>query len=151
MRSRLTAFVAATLLASLGHAGVVDAADPETGDPETGQRLYGRHCAACHVIAAPDGTTLMRGGVSGPNLFGIVGRQAGAVDGFARYGADLVAAGEAGLVWDAGTLDAYLTDPRAVMRTVLDNPRAGSRMVFRLRAEADRRDVIAYLKTLRAD
>lgn len=151
MRSRLTAFVAATLLAFLGHAGVVDAADTEAGDPETGQRLYGRHCAACHVITAPDGSTLMRGGPTGPNLFGIVGQQAGQVAGFTRYGRDLVAAGEAGLVWDAGTLDAYLADPRAVMRAVLDNPRAGSRMVFRLRAEADRRDVIAYLKTLRAD
>lgn len=141
MRLRLILTLTATLSAAAGHAG----------DPEAGVRLYARHCAACHMLAAPDGTTVMRGGPSGPNLFGIVGQPAGEVAGFTRYGRDLVAAGEAGLIWDAETLDAYLADPRAALREALDDPRASSRMVFRLRSDSDRRDIIAYLETLRAD
>lgn len=141
MLSRVVASAIILFSATAAHAG----------DPEAGVRLYARHCAACHMLAAPDGTTVMRGGASGPNLFGIVGQPAGTVAGFTRYGADLAAAGEAGLVWDAETLDAYLADPRALLRAVLDNPRAGSRMVFRLRAGSDRRDIIAYLEALSAD
>ena len=44
----------------------------------------------CHTI--PDGATVIaKGGRTGPNLFGVIGRQAGSLEGF-RYGKDLVAA-----------------------------------------------------------
>ncbi len=46
-----------------------------------------------------------------------------------------------GIVWDDGTLDKYLTKPRAFV------PK--TRMAFPgLKNEADRADVIAYLKQL---
>ncbi len=44
-------------------------------------------------------------------------------------------------VWDEATLDTYLTDPRKVV--------PGTKMVFTgIKAEEDRQNVIAYLKTL---
>jgi cytochrome c len=49
--------------------------------------------------------------------------------------------GAGGKTWDAGTLDAYLTNPRGVV--------AGTRMAFPgLKAAADRDNLIAYLKSL---
>ena len=32
-------------------------------------------CKACHTIQAPDGTDVVKGGKTGPNLYGVVGRQ----------------------------------------------------------------------------
>ena len=51
----------------------------------------------------------------------------------------MIAAGKRGLVWDDPTLDAYITDPTAVV--------PGTTMDFIGIADAkDRADLIAYLK-----
>lgn len=102
-------------------------------DPELvgkGERLF-RQCQACHKVG--EGA---RNG-SGPMLNGIVGATAGQVDGF-RYSNALAEAGSGGLVWNAETLSAFLTDPRGFM--------PGTKMSFRgLRSEEDTEAVIAYL------
>jgi len=60
------------------------------------------------------------------------------VGSFATYSEGLKSAG---FVWDEGKLDAYLTNPKAVI--------ADSRMSFPgLPAAEDRTNVIAYLKSL---
>ena len=71
-----------------------------SGDPEAGAAVF-KKCQSCHVVRDDDGTTLAgKRGKSGPNLYGVVGRTAGTLEGF-RYKKSIVKAGEGGLVWDA--------------------------------------------------
>ncbi|MEO1328962.1 MAG: cytochrome c family protein [Pseudomonadota bacterium] len=96
------------------------------GDAAEGAKVY-RKCRTCHVIDKEQNR-------AGPHQVGIIGRPAGAVDGF-RY-SDAMAG--SGIVWDAETLDGYLENPRKYM--------PGNKMAFPgLRDEADRKNVIAYL------
>lgn len=119
---------------------------------EDGETVFQRQCQNCHNIVDDSGEVLagrpnMR---TGPNLYGVIGRQAGIVDGF-RYGDDLVAAGaEAGLVWSEEELIAYVQDPRSYLREALDNTRARSQMAFQVRSESDAANVAAYLATFGA-
>lgn len=111
------------------------------GDAEAGEKEF-RKCKSCHMIVSDSGDEIVKGGKTGPNLYGVIGRQAGTLDGF-RYGDDIVAAGEAGLVWDEETFVTYVTDPKAFLQTYLDNNRAKSKMAFKLRKGGE--DVYAYL------
>lgn len=121
-------------------------------DAENGATVFQRQCQNCHNVVDDAGEVLagrpnMR---TGPNLYGVIGRQAGVVEGF-RYGADLVAAGaEAGLVWSEEAITAYVQDPRSYLQEVTGNNRARSQMAFQVRSESDAADVAAYLATFGA-
>ena len=115
------------------------AAAAEAGDPEAGEGLFNR-CRACHMIEG-GGETIVRGGPTGPNLYGVIGRRAGSVAGF-DYGDSLAEAGEAGLVWTEETLAAYVSDPRKFLSERLGG-RARSNMTYKLRRGGE--DVAAYL------
>lgn len=98
------------------------------GDAQSGKALYAQ-CAACHSLDA-DNNTL------GPNLKGVVGRQAAAVDAF-FYSPPMR---RATVTWTKETLDAFLTDPQGVV--------PGTKMPFAGIASAtDRADLIAYLES----
>jgi cytochrome c len=112
------------------------------GDAEAGEKDF-RKCKSCHVITTPEGEDIVKGGRTGPNLHGVIGRQAGTYEDF-NYGDDLVAAGEAGLVWDTENIVTYMEDPRAFLREYLEDDSAQSKMTFKLR---DGQDVAAYLAT----
>lgn len=100
------------------------------GDAVRGARVFQR-CYACHSVDPAERH------LQGPNLYGVVGRRAGTVDGY-EYSDAMLAAGRAGMVWDEQTLDAYLMDAEETI--------VGTKMgPMRLR-ESDRADVIAYLK-----
>ncbi len=114
----------------------------QDGDPGKGENEF-RKCRSCHAIEGPDGP-IVKGGPTGPNLYGVVGRQAGTVEDF-RYGDALVAAGEAGLVWDEENLAEYMQDPQGFLRDYLDDNSARSKMTFKMRRNAE--DVAAYLAT----
>ena len=88
---------------------------------------------------------IFKGGKTGPNLYGIVGRPVGAEEGF-RYGKGFEEAREAGLVWTEEDVAAYITDPTAWIREKTGDPRARSNMSFKLRRGAD--DVAAYLASV---
>lgn len=99
-------------------------------DVERGRQLFNQ-CAACHPAKAPSGA-------DGPALAGVVGRGSAVLTDF-RYSRPM---SRAGLTWDEATLARYLADPQAVV--------PGTRMAFAgLEREADRADVIAYLKSLK--
>lgn len=98
------------------------------GDVAEGQKVFGK-CKVCHTIDK-GGKNLV-----GPNLYGVVGRKAATVPGFA-YSKSLV---DKNVTWDEATLAQYLTDPRVF------NP--GTKMVFAgLKKQSELDDVIAYLK-----
>lgn len=98
-----------------------------TADLERGQ-LLSLACAACHSLGAGEKT------IVGPNLHGMFGRRAGAVEGF-DYSPALR---DSGLVWTPRALDAWLADPASFV--------AGTKMTFTgYRSADDRRDLIAYL------
>ena len=54
-----------------------------------------RKCKACHMIQSPEGEDIVKGGATGPNLYGIVGRPAAAQEGY-KYSEALVALKDAG-------------------------------------------------------
>ena len=132
---RLYSLVAALTL--LG--GAAQAADPAAGESDF------KRCKACHAITAEDGTDIVKGGKTGPNLYGVIGRQVGSVEDF-RYGDSLEEAGEEGLVWDEESLAKYITDPKAWLAEVLDDPKAKTKMTYKHRKGAE--DMAAYLATL---
>jgi cytochrome c len=119
------------------------------GDAAAGEAAFNQ-CATCHHIEDASGTTLAgRANVrTGPNLYGVVGRQAGSVEGF-RYRPDIVAAGEAGLVWDQEKIAAYIQDPGAFLSETLGkNARSG--MAFKVRDPAEAANIAAFLATFGA-
>jgi len=115
------------------------------GDPAAGERMW-RQCMACHMIAAPDGEVIQRGQPTGPNLYGVVGRQAGTYPGFeGKYSSYLVEAGEMGLVWDEESFAGYVANPTTFLRDFIGDDKASGNMGFRLRSGAE--DMFAYLAT----
>ncbi len=105
------------------------------GDADKGKRVF-KKCAACHAVGEKAKHKV------GPHLNDILGRTAGAVEGY-KYSKAMRAAGEDGLVWSAETIGEYLAKPRAFLK--------GTKMAFPgLKKEADRADVIAYLATFAA-
>lgn len=117
------------------------------GDPAAGEKAFSQ-CRACHVVVDGDGNTLAgRNARSGPNLFGMIGRQAGTVEGF-RYSSELVEAGQRGLVWNADTFISYTIDPVRFLRTFLDDGRARGRMTFKVRKPEDAEDLYAFIESL---
>ncbi|MEM6914578.1 MAG: cytochrome c family protein [Pseudomonadota bacterium] len=135
MRTRLAsfAFLVSVLAACGGGADDVVLSDQDRlalpADPVSGRRVF-RQCAVCHEAA--EGT----GHRQGPNLWNVVGAEAGRHADY-TYSRALK---NAGITWDEATLDAYITNPQAVV--------PGTRMgYFGSTSEADRRDIIAFLKT----
>lgn len=80
------------------------AADEADTTAAEGALTY-RTCSSCHSLAP--GVHL-----TGPSLAGLWGAKAGRVEGFGRYSAALKGAD---LTWDDTTLDAWLTDPEALL------------------------------------
>ncbi|MCA0907929.1 cytochrome C [Ruegeria marisrubri] len=114
------------------------------GDAEAGKKTFNK-CKSCHMIADPAGEVIVKGGKTGPNLYGIAGRTAGTVEGF-KYGDSIVAAGEKGLVWDETTFVEYAQDPKAFLKSYLDDTSAKSKMTFKLKKGGE--DVYAYIASV---
>jgi cytochrome c len=117
------------------------AAPALAGDPAAGEAEF-KKCKACHSVIAPDGTEIQKGGRTGPNLYGIIGR-AVASDPDHAYGDSLAALGATGAVWDEASFVAYVANPADYLKTALGDDGAKSRMSFKLAAGAE--DVAAYL------
>ena len=134
----------------LGVAGLLAAPTlvaAQSGDAAAGEQAF-RQCQTCHVVADAEGNVLAgRNAKTGPNLYGVFGRQAGTVEDF-NYSDALVQAGESGLTWDEENFVAYIQDPNAFLREHLDDPGVRSKMTFRVRGEEDAMNIAAYIKSL---
>jgi len=106
------------------------------GDAAKGEKDF-RQCKACHMIQAPDGEMIVRGGRVGPNLYGVIGRTAGSVEDF-RYSKDHAALADEGVVWDEENIVEYMTDPSKFIG-------GRSKMTFKLRKGGE--NIAAYLAT----
>jgi cytochrome c len=100
-------------------------------DPVAGQHDFAVRCASCH------GTTVGQKKI-GPTLAGVFGRGSGSVAGF-DYSPALK---KAHLTWNSTTLDKWLTSPSGLVH--------GTRMFANVPSSTDRKNLIAYLKTLKA-
>ncbi len=103
------------------------------GDFEKGKKVA-KKCAACH--------TLNEGGKNrlGPNLFGILNRKAGTVEGF-KYSKAMK---NSDIVWDHNTLNEFIAKPKKVVK--------GTKMSFRgIKKAGKRADLMAYLESLRSE
>ena len=124
MRPRASTF--AMLIVALASATPAAAQDAELGE-----QVF-RQCRACHLVG--DGAR----NLVGPQLNGVVGRPAGAIEGF-NYSPANREAGAKGLVWTEENLLKYLENPQVFM--------PGTKMFYAgVKAEDARRDLIAYLK-----
>ncbi|KEG05755.1 cytochrome c [Trypanosoma grayi] len=102
------------------------------GDAVKGEKIFKGRAAQCH--------TGSKGGANGvgPNLFGIVGRRSGTIEGFSYSKANE----SSGVVWTPEVLDVYLENPKKFM--------PGTKMSFAgLKKPQERADLIAYLATLK--
>ena len=99
-------------------------------DTTKGQAIFGKSCVLCHHIE------LQKGNKSGPNLWGVVGRQKASVQNFS-YSETLK---NWGASWSYEDLNAFLWGPAITA--------PGVRMKFAgIEDEAERANLIAYLRT----
>jgi cytochrome c len=114
-------------------------------DPVAGEATF-KKCKACHSVIGPDGTEFQKGGRTGPNLYGVIGRPVASEPGFA-YGDGILAVGATGAVWDEASIAAYVVNPGAWLQEKSGDGGAKSKMSFKL-AEGGA-DVAAYLASVR--
>jgi cytochrome c len=102
------------------------------GDAALGKVVFEDRCTSCHSVGD-------EAAKNAPGLNNLIGRPAASVEGF-EYSDAMVEAGQAGVVWDIGTLSKFITKPRSVVN--------GSSMSFTgLRNPDDVANVIAFLAT----
>lgn len=97
------------------------------GDWDSGADVFDTYCSDCHSVS-PKGSNR-----KGPTLFQVMGRRAGAAPGYAYSPAMKSSA----IVWNPGTLNAYLANPQVSV--------PGGKMKKGLKRPADRANVIAFL------
>ena len=130
------------MLASLAIA--VLAAPALAQDAAAGEKEFNK-CKACHSIVADDGTAIVKGGKTGPNLYGVIGRPVASFADF-KYGESIMAVGAAGVVWDEALLATYVADPAAWLKEQTGDSAAKSKMSFKLAKGGA--DVAAYLASV---
>lgn len=112
------------------------------GDIAAGEKAF-KKCKACHMVVSPDGEEIFKGGKTGPNLYGVVGRVAGSVDGF-KYGNGLQDANGASFVWTMEEIATYVVNPKAWLGEQGFAPK--SKMTYKLKKGGE--DVAAWLASV---
>lgn len=103
------------------------------GDPAAGEKVFNK-CKACHQVGETAKNAVA------PQLNGINGRKAAAVEGYS-YSEPLKASG---ITWDDASFKEFVKNPKAKV--------AGTKMVFPgLASDKDQEDLWAYLSQFDAD
>jgi cytochrome c len=113
-----------TVAFSLAFSGGAFAAD------EAGKAAFNNHCRTCHSWKKDDNRL-------GPNLHGIVGRKAGAAEGFG-YSEALK---KSGITWDESSLDKFIANPNGLIPNNNMKPFTG------IADAGTRQQIIEFLKT----
>ncbi|MDX1400986.1 MAG: c-type cytochrome [Kiloniellales bacterium] len=121
---RLLALIVLLLFSPSAFAG---GNEPSQEALDQGAALYQSRCGGCHSV---DKNRI------GPRHSGVYGRRAGSLSDY-KYSKALASSE---IIWDDTTLDAWLTNPGALV--------PGQKMGFRLRSEEERTAIIAYLKSV---
>ena len=99
------------------------------GDISHGEKVF-KKCSACHMIVS-GGKNMI-----GPNLWGVIGRNAAAISDY-NYSKAMIAYGKE---WTFEEMNSYLIKPQAYIK--------GTKMAFAgLRKEKDRASVILYMNS----
>ncbi len=101
-----------------------------TGDAAAGGKVFASRCAVCHT---KDGS----GGPMAPPLKGVYGAKAASAV-WPKYSPALKASG---LTWNEANLDTFLAAPAKMV--------PGSKMMVMINKPEDRKNLAAYLATLR--
>lgn len=128
MSFRINRLLAVTLMLP----GLI-AAQVWAADVEKGGKAF-KKCVACHDAVNSVNKT-------GPHLVGLIGRPVANVEGY-KYSDAMRALVTTVPVWSEAALDAYLTNPKAVV-TKTKMPFGG------IKKPDERLDLIAYLKSLK--
>lgn len=131
-RARRTLNAAAQLSALLVLPLVAAISSRASADPLPGEAAFTNNCGTCHVISPTPSPR------QGPNLYGVIGRPAGKLKGFA-YSKALA---RAQFTWRRDKLDAWLTDSARLV--------PGSVMPYRQPDPALRAAIIDYLEAAAA-
>lgn len=110
-------------------ASLMLAADVPPLAAETSAELFVKNCQTCHTIEKGGSTR------TGPNLWNVVGRKAGSIEGF-KYSPGLK---NSGIVWTPDKLDAWLTFPKKMIRDTF--------MTYRQTKPEIRKAIIDFLAT----
>ena len=102
-------------------------------DLDAAKKQAKRSCGTCHSFKKKDTPR------QGPGLWGIVGREAGAEEGFS-YSDPFLAARE-GKIWTRASLDEWIADPKALA--------PGTVMLYQQRNPDKRALILDYLESLR--
>ena len=116
-------------------------------DIEAGAKVFNQ-CQTCHVVQNEAGETLAgKNAKTGPNLYGVIGRVAGSLEGF-KYGAGIEELTAKGYVWTEADLAVYVQDPTKFLVEKTGDKKAKSKMMFKLKKEEDAKNVAAFLASL---
>lgn len=103
------------------------------GDAAAGEKVFAK-CKACHQVGEGAKNAVA------PQLNGLSGRKAGAVEGYNYSDADK----NSGITWDEASFKEFIKNPKAKI--------PGTKMIFQgLANEKDQDDVWAYLTQFSAD
>jgi cytochrome c len=129
--TKLRVAICLAFCSAIGTATMADAQMPlPAAKPPDGATLFKQQCGTCHTVNPSEPIR------QGPQLSHVIGRRAGAVEGF-HYSAGFA---KADFAWDEARLDAWITDPQAVI--------PGAVMAYRQAKPEVRAAIIAYLKEI---
>jgi len=100
-------------------------------------------CKACHVFEADKPSR-----ATGPNLHEVYGAQAGSREDYKNYSEGMKGAHDKGIKWDDANLFDYIGDPKGYLDKV-NGKEVGHNMLFQLRDDQKRKNVIAFLQAIK--